>query len=82
MSDHVIASRGFTNYNHDQLSFFVEQQKDNTLSLIIEHVNDKGELVITSKISPEVLQSLKVMCEAALDQIDKFSLDSDTFKNY
>jgi len=82
MEDNVIASRGFTNSNRHQLSFFIEQQKDNSLTLIIEHINDDGEIVVSPKISPEILSELKIMCEAALAQIEKFSLDSDSFKNY
>ena len=82
MSEDIIASRGFTNSNRHEFSFFVEIMKDNTLVLHINHINDNGEFVISPKISPQVLSELKVMCEAALAQIEKFSLDSDSFRNY
>jgi hypothetical protein len=56
--------------------------EDNSFTLIIEHVNDYGEVVISPKINSEVLKELKVMCEAALDQIEKFTIGNDSFRNY
>lgn len=80
----IIASRGFVNDNDDQLSFFIE---DNGLdiSLMIEHYRAEGkDKIIKLKISKEVLQELKIMCDAALEQLDGRStfVSSRTFKKY
>lgn len=80
----IIASRGFVNDNDDQLSFFIE---DNGLdiSLMIEHYRAEGkDKIIKLKISKEVLQELKIMCDATLEQLDGRStfVSSSTFKKY
>ena len=79
----IIASRGFVNDNNDQLLFFVE---DNVIdiSLMIEQCPSGGkDKTIKLKISPEVLHELKIMCDAALEQLDGVTNSSpEAFKNY
>jgi hypothetical protein len=79
--DPVIASRSFTNNEKEQFNLFIED-KEPGLTMMIEHINANGELVLNLKISKEVLEGLKIMCEAALEQIKDTEKDEEAFKNW
>ena len=83
MEDNVIASRGFTNDNKEEFSLFVEKEGKN-LFLLIEHRSIGGESAARLKVSSELLEEIKIMCEAALEQIKVVEKDEDkeTFRNY
>ena len=79
--DPIIASRTFIDGKDRQLNFFIED-KEPGLSMMIEHLNDDGELVLNVKINKEVLEELKIMCEVALEQIKDTKNDEEGFKNW
>lgn len=81
MEDDVIASRGFTNDLLEEFSLFVETEND-ALFISMEHRAGNHETVIKLKASPEVLEEIKIMCEAALEQIKNTKKDFETFRNY
>jgi hypothetical protein len=81
MIDNVIASRGFTNDNKEEFSFFVEKENNN-LFLSIEHRTIGGEAATRLKVSKELLEEIKTMCEAALTQINTVDKDNETFRKY
>jgi len=79
----IIASRGFVNDNEEQLSFFIEEGVID-ISLIIEHCPSVGkDKIINLKISPDVLRELRIMCDAALEQLEGVTnVAPEAFKNY
>lgn len=81
--DDVIASRGFTNDNKEQLSFFVERDGVD-LMLTVDCVFGSGERELRFRVSPELLKELKVMFEVAHEEAkDEFTnVNPLAFRNY
>lgn len=79
----IIASRGFTNDNNDQLSFFIEDTGIDILLLIEHCTSARRDKSIKIKISREVLQELEIMCNAASEQLKGVTnIAPEAFKNY
>lgn len=84
MNSEIIASRGFTNDDREELNFFIKKDGIDTL-LIIEHDKPKSEqgLIMTMRISPEVLKELSIMFNFASKDVEKDSnVDPLAFRNY
>lgn len=82
MSD-VIASRGFTNDDKEQLSFFVERDGID-LVLSIDCIFNDGEREMRFKITPKLLEELKIMFDIAHEEAETEFTNTNplAFRNY